>query len=119
MPRVLSAGLTLAIALASATAHGGDGAEERAKAMQDARTAYAEYQQVRQVPFPREGTARAAWWRAVRAAASEFAEGCGRTDWDGWVLPADKELLDQGLTWYAVDAQRDHRWADARRAFDT
>jgi hypothetical protein len=99
--------------LAAATALAGDD-----DAVAETRRAWAALDDAKN-PVPDEGGEKLdAWIRARNAALERFADAFGRTEWDAWKLPADKELLGSGLVNFHWLSRRLRRWDDARRALD-
>lgn len=113
-----SAALAAGLALAGATARAGDPPAPSAVATEEARAAWAALDS-KDDPVPDEGgNALDEWMRRSDARREKFTEAFGRSDWEAWALPADREILTSGLLNFHWGARRERRFDDARRALD-
>jgi hypothetical protein len=91
--------------------------DDTAAAMREARQAWEALDSTKN-PLPDDVKALDAWMRADHARLERFADAFGRTDWNAWSLPADREAFTAGLLQYHWLSRRLRRWDDARRALD-
>lgn len=111
--------LAAAFACAVAPARAGDPPAPSSAATAETRAAW-DALDSKADPVPDEGgKVLEDWMRAREVKLDRFAEAFGRSDWDAWALPADREIFTSGLLNFHWGARRERRFDDARRALDT